>query len=278
LNIKGRLLKKGKVKDVYEIEDRLLFVFTDRVSAFDMILPSLIPHKGEILCRFSEFWFNRLDMPNHMIEVIEGNKMFVKKLKMIPIEFVVRGYIYGSFYERLLKGEILLDIKPELAGKIPEPLFDPTTKSLEKDLPISEGEILSKGLLNEEELSYIEKKSKELYKKMALRCEETGFIMADVKFEFGKDGDAILLADSIGPDEFRLWPKEKYGVGKAQESYDKQLVRDWLISVGFKKELDEAIKRKGALPNPPHLPNELISETKKRYIRAFKRITGLNFC
>ncbi|MCP8314142.1 MAG: phosphoribosylaminoimidazolesuccinocarboxamide synthase, partial [archaeon] len=238
--------------------------------------PSFIPYKGEILCKFSEFWFNTLKIPNHMIKVIDKNKMVVKKLSMIPIECVVRGYLYGSLYDRLMKGEVQLNIKPDLASKLSNPLFDPTTKSMDKDLPISKSEILSKGLLNIKELSWIEEKSIELYNKMAKRCEDAGFIMADVKFEFGKD-DNILLADSLGPDEFRLWPKEKYSVGKIQESYDKQLVRDWLISIGFKKDLDEAVKKGYPLPKPPKLPDELISETTKRYISAFERITGLNF-
>ncbi|MCP8317269.1 MAG: phosphoribosylaminoimidazolesuccinocarboxamide synthase, partial [archaeon] len=238
--------------------------------------PSFIPYKGEILCKFSEFWFNTLKIPNHMIKVIDKNKMVVKKLSMIPIECVVRGYLYGSLYDRLMKGEVQLNIKPDLASKLSNPLFDPTTKSMDKDLPISKSEILSKGLLNIKELSWIEEKSIELYNKMAKRCEDAGFIMADVKFEFGKD-DNILLADSLGPDEFRLWPKEKYSVGKIQESYDKQLVRDWLISIGFKKDLDEAVKKCYPLPKPPKLPDELISETTKRYISAFERITGLNF-
>ncbi len=274
----GKLLRKGKVKDIYDIgNDRLLFVFSDRISAFDVILPSLIPSKGEILCKFSEFWFNKLNIPNHMIKVIDKNKMIVKKLSMIPIECVVRGYLYGSLYDRLMRGEVRLNIRPELACKLPNPLFDPTTKSMDKDLPISKSEILSKNLLKKEELSWIEKTSIELYNKMAKRCEDAGFIMADVKFEFGKDGDKILLADSLGPDEFRLWPKEKYSVGKTQESYDKQLVRDWLINVGFKKDLDNAIKKGNPLPKPPKLPDELISETKKRYITAFERITGLKF-
>jgi phosphoribosylaminoimidazole-succinocarboxamide synthase len=274
----GKLLRKGKVKDIYDIgNDRLLFVFSDRISAFDVILPSFIPSKGEILCKFSEFWFNKLNVPNHMIKVIDKNKMIVKKLSMIPIECVVRGYLYGSLYDRLMKGEVRLNIRPELACKLPNPLFDPTTKSMDKDLPISKSEILSKNLLKKEELSWIEKTSIELYKKMTKRCENAGFIMADVKFEFGKDDDKILLADSLGPDEFRLWPKEKYSVGKTQESYDKQLVRDWLISVGFKKDLDDAIKKGNPLPKPPKLPDELISETKKRYITAFERITGLKF-
>ncbi len=274
----GKLLRKGKVKDIYDIgNDRLLFVFSDRISAFDVILPSFIPNKGEILCKFSEFWFNKLNISNHMIKVIDKNKMVVKKLSMIPIECVVRGYLYGSLYDRLMKGEVKLDIRPELACKLPNPFFDPTTKSMEKDLPISKSEILSKNLLKKEELSWIEKTSIELYNKMAERCEDAGFIMADVKFEFGKDDDKILLADSLGPDEFRLWPKEKYSIGKTQESYDKQLVRDWLISVGFKKDLDEAVKKGNPLPKPPKLPDELISETKKRYITAFERITGLKF-
>jgi phosphoribosylaminoimidazole-succinocarboxamide synthase len=273
-----KLLKMGKVKDIYDIGDnRLLFVFSDRISAFDIILPSIVPNKGEILCRFSEFWFNTLKTHNHMLKVIDKNKMVVKKLDMIPIECVVRGYIYGSLYDRLMKGEIRLDVKPELASKLPEPLFDPTTKSMRKDLPIAKGEILSKGLLKEEELSWIEERSVELYDDMAKRCERAGFIMADVKFEFGRDGDDILLADSLGPDEFRLWPKEKYSVGKVQESYDKQLVRDWLISVGFKNKLDESVKKGSQSPKPPVLPDELIEETRRRYIFCFERITGLKF-
>jgi phosphoribosylaminoimidazole-succinocarboxamide synthase len=274
----GRLLRRGKVKDIYDIgEDRLLFVFSDRISAFDVVLPSFIPYKGEILCKFSEFWFNTLNTPNHMIKIIDKNKMVVRRLDMISIECVVRGYLYGGFYDRLMKGEVRSDIKPVLASKLPNPLFDPTTKSMEKDLPITRKEILSKGLLKKEELSWIERKSIELYGKMAKRCEDAGFIMADVKFEFGKNGDDILLADSLGPDEFRLWPKEKYSVGKTQESYDKQLVRDWLISVGFKKDLDEANKKGNPLPKPPKLPDELTAETTKRYISAFERITGLKF-
>ena len=275
---KEAILRRGKVKDIYDIgDDRLLFVFSDRISAFDVVLPSFIPYKGEILCKFSEFWFKTLKIPNHMIKVTDKNKMVVKRLDMIPIECVVRGYLYGSFYDRLMKGEVRSDIKPVLASKLPSPLFDPTTKSMEKDLPITKKEILSKGLLKKEELSWIEEKSIELYEKMAKRCEDAGFIMADVKFEFGKNGDDILLADSLGPDEFRLWPKEKYSVGKTQESYDKQLVRDWLISVGFKKDLDEAVKKGYPLPKPPKLPDELIAETTKRYISAFERITGLKF-
>ena len=273
----GKLLRRGKVKDIYDIgNDKLLFIFSDRISAFDVIIPSFIPNKGEILCKFSEFWFNALKIPNHMIKVIDKNKMVVKKLDMIPIECVVRGYLYGSLYERLTRGEVQLNIKPELASKLSNPIFDPTTKSMEKDLPISKNEILSRGLLNKKELSWIEEKSIELYNKMAKRCEDAGFIMADVKFEFGKDNN-ILLADSLGPDEFRLWPREKYSVGKIQESYDKQLVRDWLISIGFKKDLDEAVKKGYPLPKPPKLPEELISETTKRYISAFEKITGLKF-
>lgn len=274
----GRLLRRGKVKDIYDIgDDKLLFVFSDRISAFDVILPSFIPYKGEILCKFSEFWFNTLDIPNHMIKVTDKNRMVVKKLDMIPIECVVRGYLYGSFYDRLTKGEIRSNTKPELASKLPNPLFDPTTKSMEKDLPITKNEILSKGLLEKEELSWLEEKSIELYERMAKRCEGAGFIMADVKFEFGKEDGHIILADSLGPDEFRLWPKEKYSVGKTQESYDKQLVRDWLISVGFKKDLDEALKKGYPIPNPPKLPEDLISETTKRYISAFEKIAGLRF-
>lgn len=274
----NKLLKRGKVKDIYEQDaDRLLFVFSDRVSAFDVVLPSIIPDKGELLCRFAEFWFRALPISNHMLEVLDGNKMIVRRLDVVPIECVVRGYVYGSFYEKLLKGEIPKIVEPVMAAQLPYPIFDPTTKFEKKDRPISKDEILSKGWLTKDELSWVEEKSIKLYGEMARRCDKTGFIMADVKFEYGKADGEILLADSLGPDEFRLWPKGRYVVGRVQESFDKQLVRDWLIEVGYKKRLDEAVKKGLPLPEPPELPEDLIKRTRERYISAFEGITGLKF-
>jgi len=269
--------KRGKVKDIYELDsEELLFVFTDRVSAYDVILPSTIPRKGEVLCKLAAYWFNYLKVPHHMVRVEKANRMVVRKLKMIPVECVVRGYLYGSLYERLVKGEVNLPVKPISAAKLPEPYFDPTTKSDVKDEPVTVDQIVDEGWLDTEEITALKDSSLNVYKKMSERADKAGFILADLKLEFGFDDESnIVLADSIGPDEFRLWPKENYSPGKNQESYDKQLIRDWLSKVGYKKMLDEARKAGQPTPRPPDLPEGLTDETSKRYVIAYERLTGL---
>ena len=269
--------KRGKVKDIYELDsDKLLFVFTDRVSAYDIVLPSTIPRKGEVLCKLAAYWFNYLKVPHHMVRVENPNRMVVRKLKMIPVECVVRGYLYGSLYERLVKGDVNLPVKPINATKLPEPYFDPTTKSDVKDEPVTIDQIVDEGWLDMGEIAALKDSSLNIYKKMSERADNAGFILADLKLEFGFDEEGnIVLADSIGPDEFRLWPKENYSLGKNQESYDKQLIRDWLSKVGFKKTLDEARKNGQPTPRPPDLPKDLIDETSKRYVVAYERLTGL---
>jgi len=268
--------KRGKVKDIYELDgEKLLFVFTDRVSAYDIVLPSTIPRKGEVLCKLAAYWFNYLKVPHHMVRVENANRMVVRKLKMIPVECVVRGYLYGSLYERLVKGEINLPVKPINATKLPEPYFDPTTKSDVKDEPVTIDQIVDEGWLDTEGITALKDNSVSIYKKMSERADKAGFILADLKLEFGFDDESnIVLADSIGPDEFRLWPKENYSPGKNQESYDKQLIRDWLYKVGYKKMLDEARKAGQPTPRPPDLPKDLIDETSKRYVIAYERLTG----
>ena len=269
--------KHGKVKDIYELDgEELLFVFTDRVSAYDIVLPSTIPRKGEVLCKLAAYWFNYLKVPHHMVRVENANRMIVRKLKMIPVECVVRGYLYGSLYERLVKGEVNLPVKPINAIKLPEPYFDPTTKSDVKDEPVTVDQIVDEGWLDTEEIIALKDRSLNIYKKMSERADKAGFVLADLKLEFGLDDESnIVLADSIGPDEFRLWPKENYSPGKNQESYDKQLIRDWLSKVGYKKMLDEARKAGQPTPRPPGLPKDLIDETSKRYMIAYERLTGL---
>ena len=269
--------KRGKVKDIYELNsEQLLFVFTDRVSAFDIVLPSTIPRKGEVLCKLAAYWFDYLKVPNHMVRVEDANRMVVRKLKMIPVECVVRGYLYGSLYERLIKAEVNLPVKPINAAKLPEPYFDPTTKSDVKDEPVTVDQIVDEGWLDMEEITALKDCSLNIYKKMSERADKAGFILADLKLEFGFDEESnIVLADSIGPDEFRLWPKEEYSPGMNQESYDKQLIRDWLSKVGFKKSLDEARKAGQPTPRPLELPRDLIHETSKRYAVAYERLTGL---
>jgi phosphoribosylaminoimidazole-succinocarboxamide synthase len=269
--------KRGKVKDVYDIgHAQLLFVFTDRVSAYDAVLPSTIPKKGEVLAKLAAFWFNNLNTPHHMVRVEDPNRMVVRKLKMIPVEAVVRGYLYGSLYERLMRGEISLPVEPVLAAKLTEPYFDPTTKSEVKDEPVTVEQIEEEGWLDSQQLEAVRDKTVEIYNKMSGRAEKAGFLLADLKLEFGFDKqENIILADSIGPDEFRLWPKAEYSPGKTQESYDKQPIRDWLGKVGYKKTLDQARKDGRPTPRPPDLPADLIQETSRRYIIAYERLTGL---
>jgi phosphoribosylaminoimidazole-succinocarboxamide synthase len=273
-----RLVRKGKVKDIYELDDgNIMFHFSDRVSAFDVKMATPIPRKGEVLCRFGEFWFDTLETPHHMIKVIEKDKMVVKKLKMVPMECVVRGYFYGSFLDRYknhLGKDIPADFKPVLATKLPRPIFDPTTKSEEHDMPIGRQEAVSSGIVSEKDYDYLEKTSISLYEKMSTAVERAGFIIADVKFEFGRDEKGnIVLGDSLGPDEYRLWLKADYQPGKTQESYDKQLLRDWLIKTGF-KDLVDRLAKEGKKPDPPKVAPDIANELGRRYILAYERISG----
>ncbi|MBI2127170.1 MAG: phosphoribosylaminoimidazolesuccinocarboxamide synthase [Thaumarchaeota archaeon] len=272
----AKLLRRGKVKNIYTLpDDKLLFEFSDRVSAFDVVLPTPIPRKGEILCKFAQYWFETLDSPNHMVAVVGTNKMVVKKLKMIMVECIVRGYLYGSLFERVKKGIVKINGEQILAAKLPKPIFDPTTKSETHDLPITEKDAISAGLVTTNTFRHLSNKSIDLYLQMSEIASKVGFIIADIKFEFGTDEKGnILLADSIGPDEFRLWPKDRYALGKTQEAFDKQLVRDWLINVGYKDQLDKATKKDLPPPRPPKLPSDLVAQVSRRYIESYERITG----
>ena len=274
-----KFVHSGKVKDVYELDDKnLLFHFTDRVSAYDVPMITDIKGKGEILCKFAEFWFNCLDCRNHMVRLDAKNKMVVRKLKMIPLECVVRGYLYGSLYERYTSNRNIADLDPNLkiGSKLREPIFDPTTKSKIHDLPISEDQILAKKILTSDELRYVKIASIRLYTQMSDISNNAGFIMADVKFEFGKDPSTseIILADSLGPDEFRMWTIDSYKVGKKQVSYDKQYLRDWLTKVGFRDIVKQA-SEEGKKPIPPELPSDVVNELLKRYSFVYEKISNI---
>ena len=273
-----RLTRSGKVKDIYELDSgNILFHFSDRISAFDVKMATPIPKKGEVLCKFAEFWFDTLQTPNHMLKVVAKDKMEVKKLQMIPLECVVRGYFYGSFVERYkehLGKELPSSFRPVLGSKLPEPIFDPTTKSEEHDRPIDRHRVVSSGILSDNHYDFLEKTSISLYKKMSNIVERAGFIIADVKFEFGVDEKgSILLADSLGPDEYRLWLKTRYQPGKIQESYDKQLLRDWLIEIGFKDTIDR-LAMEGKKPESPQMSSQVVNELTRRYIFAYEQISG----
>ena len=271
-----KFLISGKVKDVYEVDsDTLLFKFSNRVSAYDVKFNDEIPKKGEVLSKFAEFWFETLDVPNHFVETKSDTEIIVKKMEMLPIECVVRGYFYGSMVSRWKNGEISLpksSYKTELASKLSEPIFDPTTKSTH-DVPVNRQESISQNLVTEEEFDWLSQISIEIYNKMAYISHKAGFILADLKLEFGKLDGKITLGDSIGPDEYRLWPKDSYKVGKIQEAYDKQLLRDWLTANGYQKQFDEA-RQRGDEPIPPNIPEEIIAKMTQRYTTAYERITG----
>ncbi len=268
-------LASGKVKDLYAVDEKtLLFKFSNRVSAYDVKFSQDIPKKGEVLCRFAEFWFNKLDVPNHFIQRKSGTEILVKKMKMIPMECVVRGYFYGSLIGRWKNGSMKLPENTDttMAAKLTEPLFDPTTKS-EHDIPVDKSKALEMNLVSEEQYNWLEKTSVDIYNQMASVANDAGFILADLKLEFGILDDKITLGDSIGPDEYRLWPKDSYTVGKIQESYDKQILRDWLTANGYQKQFDDE-RNDGNDPTAPQIPTEIIQTITERYVIAYEKLTG----
>jgi len=277
-----KFLTSGKVKDIYELEDgKLLFKFSNRVSAYDVKFKDEIPRKGEVLCKFAKFWFNNLTdqygdeyVPNHFVKITSNTEMIVKKMNMLPIECVVRGYFYGSLVSRWKDGKISLEdgTQTDLAAKLPSPIFDPTTKSTH-DMPVNKEEAISQELVTPVDYDWLSSKSIKIYEKMAEIADNSGFILADLKLEFGKLNNEIILADSIGPDEFRLWPKDEYKIGETQQAYDKQLLRDWLTENGYQKKFDEA-RSSGNEPIAPSIPADLISKMTQRYVTAYQKLTG----
>ena len=270
-----KFLTSGKVKDLYDVDEKsLLFEFSDRVSAYDVKFSQDIPKKGKVLCRFAEFWFNKLDVPNHFISRESDTRILVKKMKMIPMECIVRGYFYGSLISRWKNGSIQLPENTDttLAAKLTEPLFDPTTKS-EHDIPVDKAMALRMNLVSEEQYGWLEKTSIHIYEQMAAVANDAGFILADLKLEFGILDGKITLGDSIGPDEYRLWPKDSFTVGKIQESYDKQILRDWLTANGYQKQFEDE-RNEGKEPTAPQIPSKIIETITKRYVIAYEKLTG----
>lgn len=270
-----KFVGSGKVKDIYDLEDgTIVFKFSDRVSAYDVKFKEDIPKKGKVLCKFAEFWFNQLPVPNHFVKTKSDIEIIVKKMKMLPIECVVRGYFYGSLVDRWKKREIKIPDGTDttLAAKLPHPIFDPTTKS-EHDIPINKQKAIDMNLVTEEQYLWLEKTSIDIYQKMSEIVGKAGFILADLKLEFGILDNKITLGDSIGPDEYRLWPKDSYKVGKTQEAYDKQILRDWLTKNGYQKQFDDS-RNVGQEPIPPSIPQEIIDKMTMRYITAYEKITG----
>ncbi|MCM8778611.1 MAG: phosphoribosylaminoimidazolesuccinocarboxamide synthase [Candidatus Omnitrophica bacterium] len=277
-----KLFKRGKVRDVYEFGDKLLIVSTDRISCFDVILPTCIPYKGKVLNQISRFWFDftREIVPNHFItaeverypseaqrykEIINGRSMLVKKTKPIPIECVVRGYLSGSAWKEYQKTESISGIRLPKglreAEKLPFPIFTPATKEeIGHDINITQEFVEKK--LGKEITQEIKEISLKIYAKASLYAEAKGIIIADTKFEFGMDGDKIILIDEVlTPDSSRFWPKDGYQPGKPQPSFDKQFVRDYLESLDWDK-----------TPPAPELPEEIVKKTAEKYLQALKML------
>lgn len=280
-----KLIARGKVRDIYEAGEYLILVSTDRLSAFDVIMDQGIPFKGMVLTKISEFWFNFTKdlIPNHMISTdvneypaeckkykadLEGRSMLVKKAKVIPIECIVRGYISGSGWKDYKSTGSISGIKlPEglsESEKFPEPIFTPSTKAEigEHDENISAEQALK--ITDKFTFDFLKVKTLNVYNKAREFALTKGIIIADTKMEFGKIGDEIILVDELlTPDSSRFWPQDKYAKGRGQESYDKQFVRDYLISINFNKQ-----------PPPPQLPDDIIINTSEKYLEIYEKLTG----
>jgi phosphoribosylaminoimidazole-succinocarboxamide synthase len=271
-NLPFPVFKRGKVRDVYDLGDRLLIVSTDRISAFDVVLQNAIPYKGEALNRLSVYWFNKTKniIRNHVLDVVDQRTVLVKKTEPIKIEFVVRGYLYGSAWENYEKGKRICGIKlPQglkKAEKLPEPILAPTTKAeIGHDIQMMKKDMTK--TLGKKVAEEIENICIKLYEQSSVKAEKNGIIIADTKFEFGFcKGELMLIDELLTPDSSRFWPKDKYVVGENQPSFDKQYVRDYLESVGWNKQ-----------PPAPILPDYIVLETSKKYIEAYERLTGKKF-
>ena len=280
--------KRGKVRDLYDLGDRLLLVATDRISAFDVVMPNGIPDKGRILNSLSVFWFDLLDdMPNHLItadvdqypaelqavkEDLRGRSMLVKKVAIIPFECIVRGYLTGSGWKEYQKsGTVngqLLRAGYQNASKLDTVLFTPSTKAElgEHDMPVTAAEL--EQALGADKARTLAERSVACYTKAADHAAARGVIIADTKFEFGEDeqGRLVLADEVLTPDSSRFWPSESYAVGSNPPSLDKQFVRDWLDSVAFNHQ-----------PPAPILPDEVVAKTRAKYVEAYETLTGQRF-
>ncbi len=277
----------GKVREMYGFGDRLLMVASDRISAFDVVLPTPIPDKGRVLTGLSKFWFGRTEgiVPNHLITTelsayppeaqgapdLAGRSMLVNRLTMMPIECVVRGYLVGSGWKDYQRtGTVCGHSLPEglvEAQKLPKPLFTPSTKATDghdQNIDRDAGVLL----VGEERFDRLAQLSIELYETAAEYALERGIIIADTKFEFGEDeaGRIVLGDEALTPDSSRFWPADEYATGGSPPSYDKQYVRDWLETLDWDK-----------TPPGPEIPDEVVAGTRARYVEAYERLTGGSF-
>ena len=281
LKLKGR----GKVRDIYDIGDKLLIVATDRISAFDVVMPNPIPDKGKVLTQLSKIWFNLTQeiVPNHVIStevddfpkecqpyqgILRGRSMLVTKTDPLPVECVVRGYLSGSGWEEYKKtGEVCGISLPRgllESAKLEEPIFTPATKA---EMGLHDENITfekMEKIVGRERAKRLKSFSLTIYKKARDFAEQRGILIADTKMEFGiKDGKLLLIDELLTPDSSRFWPKDDYRPGGSQKSFDKQFLRDYLLSLKWDKS-----------PPAPELPKEIIQKTREKYLEAYQRIVG----
>ena len=274
---------RGKVRDTYEVEGRLLIVTTDRISAFDVIMPNPIAGKGKILNNMSAFWFRKMEsiINNHLIstdpltypevcrpylEMLEGRSMLVKKAKPLPVECIVRGYLSGSGWKDYCESKTVSGINlPEglrESDRLPEPIFTPSTKAEAGEHDLSITRVDMENMIGAELARRVVEISVAVYNRAQKIADEAGIIIADTKMEFGMvDGELILIDELLTPDSSRFWPKEDYEPGRPQKSFDKQFLRDYLLSINWNQE-----------PPAPELPPDIIEKTEGKYAEALRRL------
>jgi phosphoribosylaminoimidazole-succinocarboxamide synthase len=278
-------VRRGKVRDIYDLGRELLLVSTDRISAFDWILPTGIPDKGRVLTQISAFWFQRLGEPHHLLTTdvdamdlpagvdrgpLAGRSMLVRKTQVVPIECVVRGYLSGSGWKEYQKNKSVCGIRlPEglhESDRLPEPIFTPATKEESgHDMNIALAQMIE--LVGRETSETLRRRSLDVYQRGAEYARGRGLLIADTKFEWGRVGNEIILIDEVlTPDSSRFWPLDQFSPGRPQPSFDKQFVRDWLETTGWDKNSP-----------PPELPAEVVAQTRAKYIEAYERLTGQPF-
>lgn len=284
--VQGFPRRQGKVRDVYDLGDRLVIIASDRLSAFDWVMPTPIPDKGRILTQLSLFWFDFLKVPHHVLstnledmgpafvaqrELLEGRAMLVKKTQVVPIECVARGYLAGSGWKEYQKSQTVCSIPlpagMQQASKLPQPIFTPATKAeTGHDENISFEEMAR--AVGKPLAETLQQKTLDIYTRAATFASTRGIILADTKFEFGKlqSGEIILIDEVLTPDSSRYWPLASYQVGNSPPSYDKQFVRDWLETTTWDKNSP-----------PPALPAEIVAKTRAKYIEAYEKLTGKQY-
>ncbi|MBI2922034.1 MAG: phosphoribosylaminoimidazolesuccinocarboxamide synthase [Planctomycetes bacterium] len=283
-NLPLRVFRRGKVRDVYDLDDRLLFVATDRISAYDVVMPNGIPDKGRVLTQLSNFWFRRLEgtarhhlietdvakiaqVPEERKEEFRGRALTVRKVSVFPVECVVRGYLAGSGWKEYREGRGVCGVKLPAglreADRLPEPIFTPATKADEGHDENIDFERMA-GIVGRNVAEQLRELSVEVYRQAHEFALSKGIILADTKFEWGwHEGAPMLVDEALTPDSSRYWPKASWEPGKNPPSYDKQYLRDWLVASGWKKE-----------PPAPQLPEEVVAKVREKYLECYRAITG----